>query len=181
MFRKKGVEVLLLTDRVDEWLVSHLSEYKGKHLRSVAKGQLDLGELEDKEQKEQQEKVAEEHKDLLERIKGALGDRVKEVRVSSRLTESPACLVVGDYDMSANLQRVLKQLGQDAPSVQPILEINVEHPIVNRMERESDEERFSDLASILLDQATLAEGGVLEDPATFVQRLNKLMLSLSGE
>lgn len=180
VFRKKDVEVLLLTDRVDEWMVSHLSEYKGKHLRSVAKGQLDLGELEEKEQKEQLEKVAEEHKGLLERTQEALGERVKEVRVSSRLTESPACLVVGDYDMSANLQRVLKQLGQEAPSVQPILEINVEHPIVQRMDQEQDEERFADLASILLDQATLAEGGALEDPASFVQKLNKLMLSLSG-
>ncbi len=179
VFREKQVEVLLLTDRVDEWLVSHLSDYKGKHLQSVAKGQLDLGELEAKEEKEEEEKSAEEHKGLLERISKSLGDTVKEVRVSKRLTESPACLVVGDYDMSANLQRVLKQLGQSAPDTKPILEVNVEHPLVEKMDQEPDEDVFTDLARILLDQATLAEGGQLNDPAGFVQRLNKMILSIS--
>ncbi len=176
VFKQKGVEVLLLTDRVDEWLVSHLTDYKGKHLQSVAKGQLDLGELEDEEQKKELEKVAEAHKDLIERIGKTLGDDVQEVRVSKRLTESPACIVVGDYDMSANLQRVMKQLGQEAPGSKPILEVNVTHPLVERMEQEQDEAVFGDLARILLDQATLAEGGQLEDPAAFVRRLNQLML-----
>ncbi len=176
VFKQKGVEVLLLTDRVDEWLVSHLADYQGKHLQSVAKGQLDLGELEDEESKKQLEKVAEEHKGLVERITGALGDAVQEVRVSNRLTESPACIVVGDYDMSANLQRVMKQLGQETPGSRPILEVNVTHSLVERMNDEQDEAVFGDLARILLDQATLAEGGQLEDPAAFVRRLNQLML-----
>jgi molecular chaperone HtpG len=181
VFKKKDVEVLLLTDRVDEWLVSHLTDYKGKHLQSVAKGELDLGKLADEEDKEKQEKAAEEHKDLLERVKEVLGEStVKEVRVSSRLTESPACLVVDHYDMSQNLARVLKQLGQDAPMPTPIMEINIEHPLVQRLEAEKGEERFSDLARVLFDQAFLAEGGQLEDPAGFVRRLNSLMLSMAG-
>jgi len=180
VFRQKDVEVLLLTDRVDEWLVSQLTDYKGKHIQSVAKGQLDLGELEDAETKEALEKVAEEHKGLVERVQKVLGDAVKEVRISKRLTESPACLVVGEYDMSTNLQRVLKQLGQDAPDVQPVIEINPTHPLVEKMDQEADEDRFADLAKILFDQAKLAEGGQLDDPASFVHRLNKLMLSLSA-
>ncbi|MEJ1355929.1 MAG: molecular chaperone HtpG [Candidatus Sedimenticola sp. (ex Thyasira tokunagai)] len=180
VFTKKDVEVLLLTDRVDEWLVSHLTDYKEKHMQSVAKGQLDLGELEDKEDKEAQEKVAEEHKGLVDRVSAALDGQVKEVKISHRLTESPACLVVGDYDMSANLQRVLKQMGQDAPDSQPILELNPTHPLVEKMDQEQDEDLFTDLAKILLDQAKLAEGGQLEDPASFVHRLNKLMLSMSA-
>ncbi|MES9904317.1 MAG: molecular chaperone HtpG, partial [Sedimenticola sp.] len=180
VFKKKDVEVLLLTDRVDEWLVSHLTDYKEKHMQSVAKGQLDLGELEDKEDKEAQEKVAEEHKGLVDRVSAALDGQVKEVKISHRLTESPACLVVGDYDMSANLQRVLKQMGQDAPDSQPILELNPTHPLVEKMDQEQDEDMFTDLAKILLDQAKLAEGGQLEDPASFVHRLNKLMLSMSA-
>ncbi|MET0100213.1 MAG: molecular chaperone HtpG [Sedimenticola sp.] len=180
VFDKKGVEVLLLTDRVDEWLVSQLSDYQGKHIQSVAKGQLDLGELEDQESKEELEKIAEEHKGMVERVQGVLGEKVKEVRISNRLTESPACLVVGDYDMSANLQRVLKQLGQDAPDVKPIFEINPGHPLVEKMDKEPDEDVFADLTSILFDQATLAEGGQLDDPAAFVHKLNKLMLSMSA-
>lgn len=176
IFKKKDVEVLLLTDRVDEWLVSHFTDYKGKHLQSVAKGELDLGELEDQDE-EEQKKVAEEHKGMVERIQNALGEAVKEVRVSQRLTESPACLVVGDYDMSANLQRVFAQLGQDAPNTKPILEINPGHPLVIKMDQEPDEDLFADLARILFDQAVLAEGGQLEDPTAFVRRLNKLMLS----
>jgi len=180
VFRKKDVEVLLLTDRVDEWMVSHLNEFKGKHLQSVAKGQLDLGELEEKESEQEQEKVAEEHKSMVERIASALGEAVKEVRISKRLTESPACLVVGDYDMSANLQRMLKQLGQSAPETKPILEINPDHPLVQKMDQEPDEDLFADLAKILFDQATLSEGGQLDDPAAFVHRLNKLIVNLSA-
>ena len=180
VFKKKDIEVLLLTDRVDEWLVSHLTEYKGKHLQSVAKGALDLGELEDKEEKEKVEKAAEEHKHLIERVKTALGEAVKEVRVSSRLTESPACLVVDEYDMSQNLARVLKQLGQDAPMPTPIIEINLDHPLMQRMDNESDEDKFGELAKVVFDQALLAEGGQLEDPAGFVHRLNRLMLDMSA-
>jgi molecular chaperone HtpG len=176
----KGIEVLLLTDRVDEWLVSHLTEYKGKPLQSVAKGALDLGELEDKEDKEKAEKAAEAHKDLLERIKNTLGEAVKEVRVSTRLTESPACLVVDDYDMSQNLARVLKQLGQDAPMPKPILELNLEHPLIERLEKQSDEAQFGELAHLVFDQAMLAEGGQLEDPAGFVHRLNRLILEMQA-
>jgi molecular chaperone HtpG len=177
IFEQKGVEVLLLTDRVDEWLVSHLTDYKGKHIQSVAKGQLDLGELEGEESQQEQEKAEEEKKGLIERIKGALDETVQEVRVSNRLTTSPACLVVGDHDMSANLQRMLQQLGQGAPASKPILEVNPGHPLVTRMEQESEEDTFVDLAKILFDQALLAEGGQLQDPAAFVQRLNRLMLS----
>ncbi len=180
VFKKKGIEVLLLTDRVDEWLVSHLTDFKDKHLQSVAKGELDLGELEDKEDKEKVEKATEEHKHLIERVKTALGDTVKEVRVSSRLTESPACLVVDHYDMSQNLARVLKQLGQDAPMPTPIIEINLEHPLLDRMDKETDEDKFAELAKVVFDQALLAEGGQLEDPAGFVHRLNRLMLDMSA-
>ncbi len=180
VFKKKGIEVLLLTDRVDEWLVSHLTDYKDKHLQSVAKGALDLGELEDSETKERVEKAAEEHKHLIERVKTALGETVKDVRVSSRLTESPACLVVDDYDMSQNLARVLKQLGQDAPMPTPIIEVNLEHPLLQRMESEPDEDKFGELAKLVFDQALLAEGGQLDDPAGFVHRLNRLMLDMSA-
>lgn len=178
VFRKKGVEVLLLSDRVDEWLVSHLSEYKGKSLQSVAKGDLDLGELADKEEKEAKEKAAAEHGSLLERLKGALGERVEAVRPSTRLVDSPACLVVGEHDMSANLARVLKAVGQSAPETKPTLEVNLDHLLVRRLEAESDEARFADLSLILFDQAQLAEGGQLDDPAAFVGRLNKLMLNM---
>jgi len=180
VFKKKDIEVLLLTDRVDEWLTSHFTEYKEKHLQSVAKGALDLGELEDKEDKEKVEKATEEHKHLIERVKTALGETVKEVRVSSRLTESPACLVVEDYDMSQNLARVLKQMGQDAPMPTPIMEINLEHPLLERMDAETDEDKFGELAKLVFDQALLAEGGQLEDPAGFVHRLNRLMLDMSA-
>lgn len=179
VFKKKDIEVLLLTDRVDEWLVSHMTDYKDKHLQSVAKGALDLGELEDQDEKEKVEKATEEHKHLIERVKTALGETVKEVRVSSRLTESPACLVVDDYDMSQNLARVLKQLGQDAPMPTPIIEINLDHPLMQRMDKEPDEDKFGELAKVVFDQALLAEGGQLDDPAGFVHRLNRLMLDMS--
>jgi molecular chaperone HtpG len=178
VFRKKGVEVLLLSDRVDEWLVSNLHEFKGKHLQSVTKGALDLGELEDKEEKEKVEQAAKEHGDLLKRLQDSLGERVREVRASTRLVDSPACIVVGEHDMSANLARVLKSVGQEAPDMKPILELNLDHPMVRRLESETDETRFDDLGMILFDQAQLAEGGQLDDPAAFVARLNKLMLGM---
>jgi molecular chaperone HtpG len=178
VFRKKGIEVLLLSDRVDEWLVSHLGEYKGKTLQSVAKGDLDLGSLADQEEKAATEKAAAEHGSLLERLKNTLGERVEAVRPSTRLVDSPACLVVGEHDMSAHLARVLKAVGQSAPASKPILEVNLGHPLVKRLESEAADDRFSDLALILLDQAHLAEGGQLDDPAAFVGRLNKLMLGM---
>ncbi len=178
VFRKKGIEVLLLTDRVDEWVVSNLFEFQGKQLASVAKGGLDLGKLEDEAEKKEQENVAGEFKELTDKIKASLADRVKEVRVTHRLTESPACLVADEHDMSANLARLLKSAGQQAPKSQPILEINPKHPVVLRLKVE--EKRFDDWASVLFDQALLAEGGQLDDPASFVKRVNQLMLEMSG-
>ena len=178
VFRKKGVEVLLLSDRVDEWVVSNLAEFEGKPLQSVAKGRLELGKLEDEAEKTEQEKEAGEFKDLMERIGKSLGERVKEVRVTLRLTESPACLVADEHDLSANLQRMLRAAGQKTPASKPILEINPRHPLVQRLQGEEDEARFNDLSQILFDQSLLAEGGQLEDPAGFVKRLNQLMLAL---
>ncbi len=175
IFRKKGIEVLLLSDRVDEWLVGGLPEFEGKKLQSVAKGDLDLGKLEDEAEKAQQKKVEDEFKPLVERIQTALGDQVKEVRVTHRLTDSPACLVAGEHDMSANLERLLKAAGQNAPGAKPIFEINPDHALVSRLKGEPDEARFADWAHLLHDQALLAEGGQLEDPASFVRRLNGLL------
>ncbi len=176
VFRKKGIEVLLLTDRVDEWLVGNLSEFDGKQLVSVAKGGLDLGKLEDETEKQEQEKQADEFKDLTGRIKDSLADRVKEVRVTHRLTDSPACLVADEHDIGGNLARLLKSAGQQAPDSQPILEINPKHPVVLRLKGE--EQRFDDWAAVLFDQALLAEGGQLDDPAGFVKRVNQLMLEM---
>lgn len=178
IFRKKSIEVLLLHDRVDEWLVSNLPEFDGKKLQSVAKGGLDLGKLEDEAEKAEQKKEAGTFKDLTDRIQKSLGDIVKEVRVSSRLTESPSCLVSGEHDMSANLERLLKSAGQKVPQSKPILEINPHHPIVSRLKDESESGRFADWSHILFDQALLAEGGQLEDPASFVKRSNDLMLAM---
>lgn len=178
VFRKKGIEVLLLSDRVDEWVVSNLFEFQGKSLVSVAKGGLDLGQLEDEAEKKEQENVANEMKELTDKIKASLTDRVKEVRVTHRLTESPACLVADEHDMSANLARLLKSAGQKAPVSQPILEINPKHPVVLRLK--SEEKKFDDWVAVLFDQALLAEGGQLDDPASFVKRVNQLMLEMSG-
>jgi molecular chaperone HtpG len=178
IFRKKGIEVLLLADRVDEWVVSNLTEFDGKPLKSVAKGALDLDKLADAEEKKKQEEQSGEYKDLLERIKKTLGDKVADVRVTLRLTESPACLVVGEHELSGNLERLLKAAGQKTPEVKPVLEINPQHPIVQRLKTEGDE-RFADWASVLFEQALLAEGGQLEDPAGFVRRMNGLMLAIA--
>jgi len=177
IFRKKGIEVLLLSDRVDEWVVSHLTEFEGKELVSVAKGGLDLGKLEDETEKQEQEKEAAEFKELTEKIAKSLGERVKEVRVTHRLTDSPACLVADEHDVSGNLARILKAAGQKAPLAKPILEINPKHPVVLRLKYE--EQKFDDWSAVLFDQALLAEGGQLDDPATFVRRINDLMLSMS--
>ncbi|MSQ59392.1 MAG: molecular chaperone HtpG [Betaproteobacteria bacterium] len=180
IFRKKGLEVLLLSDRVDEWVISNLAEFGGKKIQSVAKGDLDLGKLADEQEKKEQEKDATDYKDLTEKIKGVLGESVKEVRVTHRLTDSPACLVSDQFGMSTNLERMLKAAGQKVPGSKPILEINPKHPVVQGLKYESDESRFTDWSHILFDQALLAEGGQLEDPGTFVKRLNGLMLALAG-
>jgi molecular chaperone HtpG len=180
IFRKKGIEVLLLSDRVDEFLMSSLPEYEGYELKSIARGELDLGDLEDEKDKKEQEKAEEEFKDFVTKVKDSLGDDVKEVRLTHRLTDSPACLVTGDHDMSANLERMLKQAGQDVMGHKPILEINPSHPLVVRLKTEADGDRFNDWSKILFDQALLSEGGQLEDPATFVSRLNKMLLELSS-
>jgi molecular chaperone HtpG len=180
IFRKKGIEVLLLSDRIDEWVLMALHEFGGKPLRSVAKGALELDALADAEEKARQEEQANEAKPLLERLKGALGERVREVRASARLTESPACLVVGEGDLSGNLERMLKSAGQKVPSSVPTLEVNVAHPLVQRLAAEP-EARLADWAQLLFDQAVLAEGAHLDDPAGFVRRLNALMLELEGK
>jgi molecular chaperone HtpG len=180
IFRKKSIEVLLLFDRVDEWVVSSLTEFEGKNLQSVAKGELDLSKLADAEEKSQQEKEAEEYRDLVQRIHKQLGERVKDVRVTFRLTESPACLVAGEHDLSGNLERLLKAAGQKVPENKPTLEINPHHPLVQRLKYEG-EAHFGDWAEILLDQALLAEGGQLDDPAGFVKKLNGLVLALSAK
>jgi molecular chaperone HtpG len=180
VFRKKGIEVLLLVDRVDEWLMGHLMEFDGKSFQDVGKGQLDLGALEDEEDKKEQEKLQEENKDLLERVKKVLEAKVEEVRVTNRLTASPACLVVGEHDMGAQMRRILEQAGQPMPESKPIFELNPQHPLIQKLDKESDEERFNDLVAILFDQSNLAEGGQLDDPAAYVHRLNKLLLELSN-
>ena len=174
IFRKKGIEVLLLTDRVDEWLLSHLYEFDGHPLQSVAKGSVDLGTLEDEAEKKQAEEVATAFQPTLERLKVSLKDRAKDVRVTTRLVDSPACLVVDEGDMSGHLARLLKQAGQGAPASQPILEVNAEHALVKKLQTS---EHFDDLAGILFDQAMLAEGGQLEDPAGYVKRVNALLLA----
>ena len=174
VFRKKGIEVLLLSDRVDEWVVSNLTEFEGKQLVSVAKGGLDLGKLEDEAEKKEKESAADEYKDLLKKIQDALGDKVKEVRVTHRLTDSPSCLVADDHDMSAHMSRILKAAGQNAPGTKPILEINPKHPLVQKLKYE--DAKFADWVSLLFDQALLAEGGTLDDPAGFVKRMNQMLL-----
>ena len=177
IFRKKGIEVLLLSDRVDEWVVSHLRDFDGKSLQSVAKGGLDLGELEDASEKQARAEAETSAKDLVERLQKALGDKLKEVRVTHRLTDSPACLVADEHDPGANLQRMLKMMGQNAPEIKPILEINPQHPMLKKMELLPNEGgHFDDYASVLFDEALLAEGGQIEDPAGFVRKINRLML-----
>jgi len=179
IFRNKGIEVLLLTDRVDEWMISSLTEFDDKPLKSVAQGELDLGDMEDEKEKTAQEETGKAFSEIIERIKTALGDDVSEVRVTHRLTSSPACLVTGENDMSANLERILKSAGQNMPGSKPVFEINPEHPLVLKLKDEADEGQFTELTKVLFDQATLAEGGQLDDPATFVRRMNELLLSMA--
>jgi molecular chaperone HtpG len=177
IFRKKGIEVLLLSDRVDEWLTAHLMEYEGKKLQSVAKGELDLGDDEESE-KELEEKARGAEK-LLKRMKDALEDRVEDVRVTNRLTDSPACIVLNEQDMAMHMQRILKEAGHELPSSKPILEINPDHPIVKKLDTEKSKKKFADWSDILFDQALLAEGGQLDDPASFVAKLNKMLVNIA--
>ena len=175
IFRKKGVEVLLLSDRVDEWMLSFFPEFDGKSLVSVAKGGLDLGALADEAEKKEQKETEEQYKDLIERMKKALDSKVKDVRITFRLTDSPACLVADEHELSGNLLRMLKAAGQQAPDTKPILEINPQHPLVLKLKYE--DKQFDDWAIILFDQALLAEGGQLQDPAAFVKRINQMLLA----
>ena len=179
VLRKKGIEVLLMSDRVDEWMMSHLTEFDGKSFHSVAKGDLALGDLEDTDEKEAHEKAASEAKDLMEKLKDVLKDKVKEVRVTHRLTSSPCCLVVDEDEMAANLQRMLKSAGHDVPSTLPIMEVNPTHPLITGLSGNDSSAQFEDWANVLFDQAMLAEGGQLSDPAAFVNRVNDLLVSVS--
>lgn len=176
VFRKKGLEVLLMHERVDEWMMSHIQDLDGKKFQSVAKGELDLGDMSDKEEEKKAKKTEKEFKAITERMKKSLGEQVKDVRVSHRLTTSPACLVVEEGDMNVSLQNMLKQAGHEVPNINPSLEINPEHPIIVKIKDESDETRFNDWSSILFDQAMLSEGGQLKDPASYVNRLNGMLL-----
>lgn len=179
VFRKKGIEVLLLSDRIDDWLMGHLNEFDGKTLKDVAKGELDLGDSTD-EEKAELEAAKEASESLLERMSNALDGKVSEVRPTLRLTDSPACLVVGEHELGVQMRRMLEAAGQELPASDPILEVNVEHGLVKRMDAEQDEDRFADLALILLDQATLAQGSALDDPASYVARMNKLLVEMSA-
>ncbi len=182
VFKKKGIEVLLMFDRVDEWMMGFISEFDGKSFQSVAKGELDLSKIKTDESEEDKKKHKEEEKaakKILKKLKKALGDKVEDVRLSERLTDSPSCIVLSEYEMALYMQQLMKQAGQDVPTSKPVLEINPSHPIVKRMEEEKDDERFNGWAELLLDQAILAEGGQLEDPAGFVHRMNDMMLTLS--
>lgn len=180
VFRKKGIEVLLLTDRIDEWMMSYLSEFDGKSFVDVARGDLDLGALDSEEDKKAQEEIAKAKESLLERLKSALSERVSEVRVSHRLTDSPAILAIGDEDLGLQMRQILEASGQKVPDSKPIFEINPEHALVNKLDAETNDARFADLAHILFDQASLAAGNSLKDPAAYVQRLNRLLVDLSA-
>ncbi|WOH38928.1 molecular chaperone HtpG [Thalassotalea fonticola] len=179
VFRKKGIEVLLLSDRIDEWLMSHLTDFAEKQLQSVTRGGLDLGDMDDAETKEAQEKLEKEFDSVVSRLKESLGDKVKDVRISHRLTDSPACIVTDEHDMSSQMMKLMQSVGQEVPESKPIFEINAEHALINHVSNEQDEAKFAEWTDVLFDQALLAERGSLKDPATFVARLNKLMLSLT--
>jgi molecular chaperone HtpG len=180
VFKDKGIEVLLMHERVDEWMMSQVSEFDGTSFQSITSSELDLGDLADKEEKQAREKVAEKNKELVERMKTVLGDDVGDVKVSSRLTDAPSCIVQGAYDMSMHMQKILKTAGHAAPLSKPILEINPDHALVKRLNEEKDDTQFADWTRILFEQAVLAEGGELADPYAFVSRLNKMLTDLSG-
>ncbi|TKB49058.1 molecular chaperone HtpG [Ferrimonas sediminicola] len=177
LLRKKGIEVLLMSERIDEWLMSHLTEFDGKQFVSVTQGDLQLPESD--EEKAEAEKQAEEHQALLSRFKASLGDKVKEVKISQRLTDSPSCIVTSEQDMSSQMVKMMKAMGQEVPEVKPVFELNLEHPLVAKLEQEQDEARFGKWAELLLSQAMLAERGSLEDPSQFVAQMNSLWLELS--
>ncbi|NKB31708.1 MAG: molecular chaperone HtpG [Pseudomonadales bacterium] len=179
IFKKKGIEVILMHERIDEWLMGHLNEFDGKQFQDISRGELDLGKLEDKDDKKQQEESEKEFADLVTRIKDNLGDQVKEVRVTHRLTDSPACLAIDEHDMGAQMRKIMEASGQAVPESKPIFEINPEHPLLAKLDKEADEERFGDLVAVLFGQASLAEGGQIEDPGEFSTRLNKLLLELT--
>jgi molecular chaperone HtpG len=178
VLRAKGIEVLLLSDRVDEWLVDHLREFDGKPLRNLARGELDIGAVQSEDEKQQRETLSKEHGALVERIKKALQERVSDVRVTNRLADSPACLVLGEHDLGVQMRRILEAAGQKVPAAKPVLEINVTHPLLQRIESTEEAASFDDLAMLLFEQATLADGGQLAEPAAFVQRLNRLLLTM---
>ncbi|MER2023142.1 MAG: molecular chaperone HtpG [Stenotrophomonas sp.] len=180
VFRKKGVEVLLLTDRIDEWLMGYLTEFDGKSFVDVARGDLDLGALESAEDKQAQEAVAKDKQALVDRIKTALGDDVADVRVSHRLTDSPAILAIGEQDLGLQMRQILEASGQKVPDSKPVFEFNPAHPLIGKLDQEGDAARFDDLSRVLFDQAALAAGDTLKDPAAYVRRLNKLLLELSA-
>ncbi|MFT6310320.1 MAG: molecular chaperone HtpG [Porticoccus sp.] len=178
VFRKKGLEVILFSDRVDEWTINHLNEYDGKAFQDVTKGALDLGDLDDDESKKAREELAKEKEGLVERVQGVLFEQIEEARVTDRLTESPCCLVVGENDMGAQMRQIMEAAGQSMPATKPTLELNPDHPLIQKLEAEVDEDRFAEFVEVLFNQAQLAEGAHLDDPAAYVQKLNKLLLSL---
>jgi len=180
IFRKKGIEVLLLTDRIDEWLMGYLTDFDGKQFVDVARGDLDLGKLDTEEERQAQDEVAKAKEGLIERLKVVLGEQVVEVRVSHRLTDSPAVLAIGEQDLGLQMRQILEASGQKVPDSKPIFEINPVHPLILKLDSEADEDRFTDLSRILFDQAALAAGDVLRDPADYVQRLNRLLVELSA-
>jgi molecular chaperone HtpG len=180
LFRKKGIEVLLMYDRVDEWMMSFMDEYKGKKFVSVAKGALDLGELEDQQEKQKAEQAEKDFQPLVERMQKVLEDRVKEVKVSHRLTDSPSCLVVAENDMAVSMQKLLKQAGHNVPTIEPVLEINPDHVLVRQLQGIDDEQHFNDWTLILFEQAMLSEGGQLDDPVAYVSRVNKMLQQLTS-
>jgi molecular chaperone HtpG len=179
IFRKKGIEVLVLSDRIDGWMISHLNEFDGKHMQDITKGELDLGDIDAEEDKKQQEEASKTYENLINQIKELLKDKVEDVRITNRLTDSPACLVAGAHDMDAQMKKIMEAAGQVVPETKPSFEINPEHPLVKQLNDEQNDDRFNDLTYVLFDQAALASGEQLKEPGAFVSRLNKLLLDLS--
>ncbi|MCB1671754.1 MAG: molecular chaperone HtpG, partial [Pseudomonadales bacterium] len=178
IFRKKGIEVILMHDRIDEWLMGYLREFDGKQFQDITRGELDLGKLEDAEEKSRHEQVEQELKALTERAKKALGERVQEVRLTHRLTDSPACLAMGEHELGEQMRKIMEASGQQVPESKPVFELNPDHPLVQKLDREADEDRFGDLVGVLFDQAALSQGRQLDDPGQYSRRLNKLLLEL---
>ncbi len=180
VFRERGIEVLLLSDPIDEWLMGHLRDYDGMEFRDIRRGELDLGDADEEKKEDDAAERDGEHEGFLARLREQLKDEVEDVRVTDRLTESPACLAIGEFDLGNQMRRIMEASGQQVPESKPVFEINVDHPLIRRLDSESDEQRFSDLAGVLLDQARLAEGQQLADPGTYARRLNRLLLELSA-